>query len=269
MIAGSLVAILAMTSCSKSGAPADSLTFRKTEATKAYRLKGSAEDFESPSDRSFGCQVRMLLPEDICGKDIASLRDSIYSAAFDTVGSNLDAIIDKALATRARDCGYEVTDTVLPDSVAEAVPRFTARFDGFFSVEGDIETMSTQLMSYAVTTSYYLPSAAHGMYNIHYINYNISKGKVLTLADLITPEGLVELPVIIRDYAIKMEAAIGTTDINALPGGDNFYLTPDGNIIFAYQPYEVASYAQGEIQIPVPAYMISQYLTPEAQELLL
>ncbi|MDE6158420.1 MAG: RsiV family protein [Muribaculaceae bacterium] len=61
----------------------------------------------------------------------------------------------------------------------------------------------------------------------------------------------------------------GTTDINALPGDDNFYLTPDGNIIFAYQPYEVASYAQGEIQIPIPAYMISQYLTPEAQELLL
>ena len=42
-----------------------------------------------------------------------------------------------------------------------------------------------------------------------------------------------------------MEASIGSTDITEIPCGGNFYLTPDGEIVFSYQPYEVASYAQG------------------------
>lgn len=268
-IAVGVVAIMAAASCSTDEKPDDTLSFKKIETTKSYRLIGSSADFDSEADQSFGCQVQLLLPSDLFGKSVAELNDSIMSAAFDTTGTDITAIMDKAMASRAREAGYAITDTVLPDSVVKEMPKYLSRFDGFFSVDGDIESMSTRILSYAVTQSYYMPSAAHGMYTIRYINCDLATGKVIRLDELFTAEGIEALPEVIRDYAGKMKDTIGKTDITALPADNNYYLTPDGTIVFAYQPYEVASYAQGEIQIPIPAYILSQYLTPAAQNLLL
>ncbi len=270
LFASGMIAAIAFASCSADRkADNDTVTFKKIEATKAYSLKGSAVDFETPADQSYGLQVQLLMPENMFGKDIAALRDSILDAAFDTTGTDLNTMIERTAAKISRENGYTLADTVLPDSVVRDTPRFTARFNGFYSIEGDVETLSASILSYAVTVSYYMPSAAHGMYNIRYINYDLTAGKVLTLADVFTAEGIAALPEIIRDYAVRMEASIGSTDITEIPCGGNFYLTPDGEIVFSYQPYEVASYAQGEIQIPIPAYILSQYLTPAALSLLL
>ncbi len=89
-----------------------------------------------------------------------------------------------------------------------------------------METLSASILSYAVTVSYYMPSAAHGMYNIRYINYDLTAGKVLTLADVFYRRRHRCPPEIIRDYAVRMEASIGSTDITEIPCGGNFYLTP-------------------------------------------
>ncbi|MCM1067915.1 MAG: RsiV family protein [Muribaculaceae bacterium] len=269
-IAGALaIAALCATSCSNTETATDTITLQKIEVQRSYRLAGSADDYLSGADLSYGCQAELIMPVAIYGHSLDALRDTILSAAVDSTGADIEAVLAGAMPRIAREVGYNITDTVLPDSLIAAVPRFLPRYDGFYSAEGDIETLSPRYLSYAVTRSSYQPSAAHGNYGTVYINYDLNAGCLITLHDLFTAEGLEALPEIIRDTAVKMQAAIGNTDIAALPAGGNFYLTPESTIVFAYQPYEVASYAQGEIQIPIPAYLLSEYLTPVGTALLL
>ena len=260
---------LCTTSCTKTESESDTISLRKIEIQQSYRLIGSATDYLSDHDLSYGCQAELIMPEAIYGHSLDALRDSILAAAVDSTGLDVEAVLSGAMPRIAREVGYAIADTVLPDSLTTAVPRFLARYDGFYSAEGDIETLSPRYLSYAVTRSDYQPSAAHSNYGTVYINYDLNAGCIIKLSDLFTPEGLDALPAIIRDTAVKMQAAIGNTDINSLPAKGNFYLTPEGTIVFAYQPYEVASFAQGEIQIPIPAYLLSQYLTAVGSALLL
>lgn len=41
-------------------------------------------------------------------------------------------------------------------------------------------------------------------------------------------------------------------------------LAPGGEIVFVYQPYEVASYAQGKIRVSFYPYELVDYMTPFA-----
>lgn len=263
-------AAAAFTACNKADKYAsNSIAFNRVEMTRSYRLAGSAADYETERDLTFGCEADILMPTVVYGKAVGAIQDSILSAAFGSSGPDHSAIMTDAMQRIAGEIGYEVTDTVLPDSVVARTANFVSRYDGFFAVEGCVETLTPRILSYAVTTSTYLPHAAHGMYGTRYLNYDLETGKLIELADLFTPEGLAALPAKLRDTARQMEPVIGLTDINALPADDNFYLAASGEIVFAYQPYEVASYAQGEIQIPLEPYMLVTYLTKDGNRLLL
>lgn len=263
-------AAVALAGCHSADNYADnSLAFNRVEMQQSYRLAGSAADYDSDCDISFGCNAELLMPTVLFGKPVEALQDSILNTAFGTYGPDHAKVIASAMRKAAEESGYKVVDTVLPDSVVRDVPNFLSRYDGFSAVEGDVETLTSKVLSYAVTNSTYFPSAAHGMYGTRYINYDLDKGKVIGLTDIFTTEGIAALPGIIRSTAVKMESTIGMTDITTLPADDNFYLTAGAEIVFAYQPYEVASYAQGEIQIPIAAYLLSQYLTDEGTALLL
>lgn len=82
-------------------------------------------------------------------------------------------------------------------------------------------------------------------------------------------KGLEKLPSLLRQTATSMRGSIGQTDLTALPADDNFCVNGDGEIVFVYQPYEIASYAQGIIRIPGGAYILSDYFTPYGNKLLM
>jgi hypothetical protein len=52
--------------------------------------------------------------------------------------------------------------------------------------------------------------------------------------------------------------------VDTIPLNDNFMITP-GNFMFSYVPYEISSYAEGEISITVPYSEISAFVKPEAR----
>lgn len=253
------------------------ISFERLSVEQAYRLKDSAADYDVSSDLSFGCKADVLLPENIFGKSATTLRDSILTLAFGhdeedgTITINLkDSPRDIAISSLREfegQLGFALADTVIPaDSLSSG---FVSRFDGFAQVDGYIQTLTPDILSYGVTSSCYMPRAAHGMYSIFYLNYYIDRDEIVTLDKLFTPEGLAELPAIIRRTAQVMQPMIGTTDVTALPSRNNFYISSDYQLVFCYQPYEVASYAQGEIRIPVEAYLVGQYLTPTGEQILL
>lgn len=255
---GTTVSIL-FGACSNKENSDGTISFGHTSAATTYRLVGSAQDYEAESDLSFACTVDLLVPEHVLAGDAATLRDSIYKAAFDTTGVVLNAIVRDTFRRTASELGYALADTTVADS----------SYDGLFTVEGTVETLTPKLMSYAVTVSEYMPRAAHGMYATTFVNYDLANGKVFTLSDIFTDEGLQKLPVLLRRTAQSLRANIGSTDLTELPSGDNFCINSYGEIVFVYAPYEIASYAQGEIHIPVPAYIVAEYLTPYGTNLLM
>lgn len=249
---------LAITACSGT-ADNDSISFNQIKSHATYRLAGSAEDYEAASDLCFDCSADILMPTAIYGHKVEALQDSILKAAFDTTGVNHKGIIDAAFRRAAQDVGYAVADTTVADS----------SYDGLYTVAGVVESLSPSILSYAVTVSEYLPRAAHGMYGTNFVNYDIEEGKVFGLSDIFTAEGLAKLPSILKQTAVSMRDYIGPTELTSLPAGNNFCVNSDNDIIFVYQPYEIASYAQGEIRVPVAAYILSEYFTPYGNKLLM
>lgn len=257
--------------CSLSQNDESEVRFTHMQAEASYRLVGSGADylFADSTDLSFGSKVEFIMPEILLGKDARELRDTIMMLAFDRKGDDVARIMREILPERASEIGYELADTVLPDSVVTKLPNFLSRYDGVSSVTGEVQTLNSKILSYAVTNSGYTPGAAHGMYATYYVNYDMTEGRIVTLDDLFTPEGIESLVTSIRNEAREMRDVIGPTDIDALPSKGNFYLTSDNSIVFAYPPYEVASYAQGEVKIPIPAYLLSTGMTPLGNRLLL
>lgn len=236
------------------------IEFEQFKAEGTYRLVGSAKVYDTDQDLTFQCKAAMVLPAAIENEDLRQLRDSIMSTAFDTTGTDIAAVAYGAFARNAADnSGFEVTDTVVPDSI----------YDGLYAVDGTVVHLSTRLMCYGVTVSTYSPHAAHGMYSTFYLNYDIEKGKIFTLSDILTPGAIAELPAMLREKAESMRGTIGNTEIETVSSEANFYIDNADNIVFVFQPYEIASYAQGIIELPIPAYILDNSLTPYGKEILL
>lgn len=255
--------------CSCNYNKGNELSFRRITVEQSYRLVGSAIDYESENDLSIGCRTDILMPEKLYANNVEAIKDSILAIAFKNVESSIGNTIEKGMKSYLDDSGYALADTIMPDSVVTAESEFLSRYDGYVAVEGDLETLTHKVLSYALTVSNYFPESAHGMYGTVYINYDLVNGCFIHLSDLFTDKGMEALPRKIRKMALALHPLIGATDIRTLPADNNFYITASNDIVFAYQPYEVASYAQGEIQIPVPAYLLSDFLTPLGAELLL
>ncbi len=256
---GSFAAITQSCNNTKADKTADKISFTNIKTNTTYRLIGSAADYETEKDLSFDCSANILMPSEIYGHDITALNDSILKTAFDSAGSDHAGIIREAFKKATADLGYQIADTTVADNA----------FDGYYTAIGSIANLSSKILSYQISVSTYMPRAAHGMYGTYYVNYDINSGKVFSLADIFTPQGIEKLPAIIRDEATAMQGSIGQTQIEAIPSGGNFYINGDSDIVFVYQPYEVASYAQGEIIIPIAAYVLSDNFTPYGKKLLM
>lgn len=248
------------------------ISFERLSIEKTYSLEGSATDFDVDSDLTVGCKASILLPSAFLGQDISSFRDSIISTALDTVVPGPAEAIERYFTDQCENMGYTPAPLHTSDATADSLAAATASlndYDGFVGITGEIISMTSDYVSYGLTLSSYYPRAAHGMYATYYINYSAKAAKVVTLDELFTPDGLRALPAIIRSRANMMRGYIGATTIEGLPARNNFYINADGAIVFAYQPYEAASYAQGRINIPVEPYSVSEYLTPLGSKVLL
>lgn len=246
-----------------SGMSADSyvdntIAFNRMAVDKTYRAVGSAADYEAEHDLAIACRADLLIPTVAYGQPVNALQDSVFKLAFDTTANNHSDLVEAAFRRQAREVGFELADTTVADDVA----------DGLFTARGDVAAMTSSVLSYAVTVSSYYPRAAHGMYTTRYLNYDIEGGKVFSLSDILTPQGVAQLPDMLKEIALKLKASIGPVELTALPSDNNFYVNISQDLVFVYQPYEIASYAQGEIALAVPVYLLADNLTPYGKKIL-
>ncbi len=236
------------------------ISFTVVHHAQNYRLDGSASSYQIDSDLVYLCEARLLMPSDLCGHNPDTLRSAILKVGFDTIGEYHGRILEESMLHAAAEFGFApvaIDDTIVGNN------------DGCFIVDGDVRDMTNRTLAYAVTRSTYQPYAAHGMYTTTYLNYDLEQGRLFSLGDIVTSDGMKQLPDILARTARTMRGMIGATQLEALPADSNFYVDLRGNIVFVYQPYEIASYAQGIIEIPLQAYRITDMLTPYGISVLL
>ncbi len=116
--------------------------------------------------------------------------------------------------------------------------------------------------------SFEFTGGAHGNYGTSLATIQKSSGKKLAIGDVLNAAGIKALPAIL-DRVARMQFEIKNNKpldqnyflVNAIPVSENFYVT-DSGIGFLYAPYQIKSFADGEINLLVPFTALTSYLQP-------
>lgn len=115
----------------------------------------------------------------------------------------------------------------------------------------------------------YYTGGAHGNYSSSYTNIDLEQQRVWKLADMVTDT--TALRPLLNDAAIAyfnlkpgegMRQRLLTDEVSAT---ENVYLGPKG-LSFVYNPYEIASYADGQVTLFIPYQKLFNLLTPAFKE---
>jgi hypothetical protein len=126
------------------------------------------------------------------------------------------------------------------------------------SFDGEVTYQSSELISIAIN-SYVNSGGAHGNSNVTFFNFDAS-GKLLSFNDLFTNKS--ELTTKVKSY-FEEETEGNTTSYFF---GEEFHLPAnigfnDEGVIFFYNVYEIASYADGITEFTIPFEDMEPYLT--------
>ncbi|HRI20350.1 MAG TPA: DUF3298 domain-containing protein [Panacibacter sp.] len=116
--------------------------------------------------------------------------------------------------------------------------------------------------------SYSFSGGAHGNYTTTLACYNKQSSKRLQLPDVVNPAGIKLLPSLLDQvarlqYGIKNNKPLDQNSflVNKILPAANFYITSSG-IGFLYAPYEIKSFADGEVNLLIPFSALNNYLMP-------
>ncbi|ANH82494.1 hypothetical protein A8C56_17310 [Niabella ginsenosidivorans] len=122
---------------------------------------------------------------------------------------------------------------------------------------------------YAVLNSsnYVYTGGAHGMYNETFYCFDLKQQKRLTRESILNIDSAQLVPLLEKYFRIsyKLGPDKPLKEIlfdNQLTLTNNFYFTSKG-IGFLYQPYEIAAYAVGPVDIWIPYAELKPYINPE------
>lgn len=250
------VALLISCNNSQNDDPVRDLVFETVGKSNTYALLGIKSDLGPDNDLTCNDSLSLVLPTRLYGYDLTALRDSLMKKAFGFLEPTTDATVTKWLD----DCQHESGLKTRPvDIDAESA-------DGFHRVTSSVVNMTDNLLVFCINTSTYLPGAANGLESLQYLNFNLADGKILTLETLFTPEGLKLLPEKLNAEASQMPEYADEVTIESLPDDNNFYLAPDGKIVFSYQPMSVGPHSLGNVRIAFYPSYLQELMSPYGRD---
>ncbi|QJX45717.1 DUF3298 domain-containing protein [Hymenobacter taeanensis] len=157
-----------------------------------------------------------------------------------------------------------LVEAALADTSSSYRPAATLNYE----TEADTYVLWNQgnLLSIGYFTFDY-SGGAHGNYGTTVRSYDTRTGRALHYTDIFRPGSEMALERLLGQYAkpvlgLKPGQPLSNSLFkNTLPATHNVYLT-SGGAVFVYAPYEVASYAQGEIRVFMPFSALQPLLQP-------
>lgn len=255
----------AMTSCSSRSGDVTEFEIRETlkSASKSYQLKQS-----DGSTAYLTISASAQWPEKLGDADLINLQDSIIGLYKVKDGYS----INEALTAYVDNTSIiEGADIKRVDSVPPSTPET-------FCYDIKLDTRITELTESTVTyeaSAYSFTGGAHPNWATFPFTCDLASGKIIDKTWIFGANDTTDtaLLAVIKDGLL---AKLGKQTYDELYADDTFPVTvsnsvyiSDGNIIFHYNPYEIAPYALGAIDIEVSPYTVSSLLTPAAKAMLL
>lgn len=171
-----------------------------------------------------------------------------------------------------------ISDTATLDKAAQqaieeyksAAKSGSAGILAHWNYDSGVDVICNQNSVLSVELAFYsYTGGAHGAHYAQYVNYNLQTGKPITLNSDFEPHAAKALTSLLLDKAKKSFGVTSFADIGFLikeeefVPTDNIKIMPNG-ISFHYNPYEIASYAMGHIELYVPFSEIKTMLKPNS-----
>ena len=212
-------------------------------------------------------KVSVFWPTVINGKPCANLQRHLLRMMIDSEELNtLELALDALLKPDNR-------DDIIPGTVkpVENIPDNEFRTNTS-EIILRLQDMGERLLTYHIHYYAYMAGGAHGYYTNNFATYDLNTNKVLSLSDIIADTTMLRtatLNSIKQTYEYDIDDLF-LPDNGLLPLPKEFYFQ-DQVLHVVYQVYEIASYAQGLIDVPIYPYMLedmNQLFTPLGMELI-
>ena len=176
----------------------------------------------------------------------------------------IEGLEDKEKETMINDFLYtSFTEETGDYDVSECDSLNPFTLDESYSVKLNSKSfLSLQMHYYSYT------GGAHGNYGSTSLNINIPSGDILPLSDVIKPDQFDKLKLLIEEKIMEMYSAKTLTEAGlfddsiSVTGDQDYFITPS-SLVIQYDPYEIASYAQGEIEVELKFDKIKDLINPE------
>ncbi|MCB0382309.1 MAG: DUF3298 and DUF4163 domain-containing protein [Psychroserpens sp.] len=165
-------------------------------------------------------------------------------------------------------------DTLTHLSIKDAMQRFDNEFNSFKNdfpespqkweafIDGEVTYSSPEVISIAIN-SYLDTGGAHGNSNVKFFNFNPQTGKLYSKTQIIS--NIDKLSNVIKNHLNQHMKSNSDEPMEDYFFGKDFQLPEtlgysDEGLIVLYNPYEIASYAQGIIQFTIPYEDVDSFL---------
>ena len=242
------------------GSDEPSLNFETITVDKTVML---SNDENSPR-----CQVHLKLLQATAenGDRAQIINETLMSRLLNKSGErNLQTAAEKF----AEDYTNSYKNTMLPlynQDRADTTKK--AWYEYHYVIEASTQQGTANTLTYLATIDYY-EGGAHGINQLITFNFDIATGKQMTLADIFAPGYESQL----KNTLLKaLKSKTGLNFMNELKDAgylysmdifpsENFILN-DETITFVYNPYEIAPYEVGSIELIITYSEVSQILSP-------
>jgi hypothetical protein len=231
-------------------AVASSCSFTPSTQTKSVAFNATQDSVivtyqdcnPSADDCSYFAAYFPVFPEDAAALNkFVNNRKAIISGYFDSERKSLHEAADAFILS------YDTFLTSFPESAQSWYTRTELTVDSSFN---GIVQFSEYYEDYT--------GGAHGNYSAHYFLVKEQTGSSLILEDIVAPGALVELTArITQAYRQQegVESGVPLSEyglfVDQIEASDNFYIS--GNSLwFLYNPYEIAPYSAGVIEVGLP-----------------
>ena len=210
--------------------------------------------------------VAIEWPEQMGNYDIRTLQDSLIARTFLKPKKTLEESI---LASLDNPQGSDTYKMVPIDSIPE-MSRAMVLYHGTIV---SAVAFSPRFIVYQIMSSVY-EGGAHGLTVSQFLNYDFTSGKVIDFDSAFKPGSAEALLDAVKDKLMSDNGVSSMEELNEkgfftdqIFLSKNFYLQ-GYDVVFHYHPYDIAPYSTGAVDVRVPFYVISDYLSPEVVEIL-
>ncbi len=229
-------------------------------AQRNYICNGANAFFDDSLRIYSTSTVAIQWPVKMSEYNISALQDSLKALALGQTDGSIDEAIINALDHPQGEDLYE-------KEPVDSIPLNSKCMILYKTVIASAVTFSPHFIVYQVLTSMY-DGGAHGIGLSRYLTYIFKLNKVLDIPTAFKPGSEKALLKAIQD---QLMTQYGVTSLSQL--GDNgiftdqLYVSPNFyihgyDIVFHYNPYDIAAFSEGSIDIRVPYQSVAEHLTP-------